>query len=303
MERQNTSTELIMQEYLQIIESAYVGYGRYLWFEITHPSWHNYFYWLVGLSVVVYSLELIKPWRENQPKFRKDFWLDAFYMFFNFFLFSLIIYNAASDVFVNLFNDFLAVIGIENTVAIHIEGWPYAAQLAVMFVARDFIQWWVHRLLHRVPFLWEFHKVHHSVEQMGFAAHLRFHWMETIVYRFIEYLPLAMIGFGLDDFFIVHIIALGIGHWNHANFTVNIGPLKYIFNNPAMHIWHHAHDMPESHPYGINFGLSLSVWDYIFGTAHIPSDGKNIKLGFPGVSKFPKTFFTQVYYGLTKSRS
>ncbi len=291
-----------MEEYLQIIESAYSGYARYLLFEITHPSWHNYFYWLMGLSIVAYGLELMKPWRQNQPKFRRDFWLDAFYMFFNFFLFSLIVYNALSDVFVNLFKDFLQIFGIRNLVAIHIETWPFALQLFVMFIARDFIQWWVHRLLHRVPFLWEFHKVHHSVKQMGFAAHLRFHWMETIVYRLVEYLPLAMIGFGLDDFFIVHIIALGIGHWNHANFTVNIGPLKYIFNNPAMHIWHHAHDMPESHPYGINFGLSLSVWDYIFGTAHIPKDGRDIELGFPGDEEFPQTFASQIAHGFSKKK-
>jgi sterol desaturase/sphingolipid hydroxylase (fatty acid hydroxylase superfamily) len=169
-----------------------------------------------------------------------------------------------------------------------------------MFVARDFIQWWVHRLLHWSPVLWEFHKVHHSVEQMGVAAHLRYHWMETIVYRFIEYLPLAMIGFGIDDFFIVHIISLSIGHFNHSNFTVNLGPLKYIFNNPAMHIWHHAYEMPENRKYGINFGISLSLWDYIFGTAHIPHNGRDIKLGFPGLEKFPKRFFSQIAHGFKR---
>lgn len=289
-----------MQKYLESFVNGYTGYANYLWQEMTHPHWKNYFYWLIGVSVFFFALELLKPWRKEQPRLRKDFWLDFFYMFFNFFLFSLVIYNAASNVFVDLFKDFLGLFGITNVVAIEIASWAMWLQLLVMFVVRDFIQWWVHRLLHWSPVLWEFHKVHHSVEQMGFAAHLRYHWMETIVYRFIEYLPLAMIGFGIDDFFIVHIISLSIGHFNHSNFTVNLGFLKYIFNNPAMHIWHHAYEMPEDRKYGINFGISLSLWDYIFGTAHIPHNGRDIKLGFPGLEKFPKHFFSQITHGFKK---
>lgn len=288
-------------KYIEVITNAYSGYANYLWQEITHPSWHNYFYWLIGVSVLFFLLEIARPWRKDQARFRKDFWLDFFYMFFNFFLFSLIFYNALSDVFVELFNDFLGLFGITNLVALHIEEWPKVAQLIMMFVLRDFIQWWVHRLLHRVPFLWEFHKVHHSVEQMGFAAHLRFHWMENIVYRTIEYLPLAMIGFGIDDFFIVHIIALTIGHWNHGNFTLNIGPLKYLFNNPEMHIWHHAYALPEDRKYGVNFGLSLSIWDYLFKTNYIPENGRDIRLGFPGIEEFPKDFVSQSAHGLGNS--
>ena len=185
-----------MKEYLDIIKNSYESYASYLWNEITHPSWHNYFYWLIGVSAFFFILELSKPWREKQAKLRKDFWLDFFYMFFNFFLFSLIIYNAASNVVVNFFNDALASIGITNLLAFEVMSWPTWAHLLIGFVVRDFVQWWTHRLLHRVPFLWEFHKVHHSVEQMGFAAHLRYHWMENIVYRSIEYLPLALIGIG-----------------------------------------------------------------------------------------------------------
>jgi len=289
-----------MEKYIQIFVNSYRGYAGYLWNEITNPHFKNYFYWLIGVSLFFFALELIKPWRKEQSKFRKDFWLDLFYMFFNFFLFSLIFYNAASDVFVNLFNDFLGVFGITNLIAVKIISWAVWIQLLVMFIIRDFIQFWVHRLLHLSPVLWEFHKVHHSVEQMGFAAHLRYHWMETVVYRFIEYLPLAMIGFGIDDFFIVHIISLSIGHFNHSNFSFNLGPLKYIINNPAMHIWHHAHEWPKGKKYGINFGISLSLWDYVFGTAVIPHNGRDIKLGFPGLDQFPKKFISQELHGFKK---
>lgn len=297
------ASDTILPQYFDIFLDSYQGYASYLWQEITQPGFHNYFYGLIAISLFFFLLEMFRPWRKNQPKFRTDFWLDAFYMFFNFFLFSLIIYNAASNVVVEFLNTQFEYIGITNIVALEVSGWPGWVQLFTLFIVRDFVHWWVHRLLHTVPFLWEFHKVHHSVKQMGFAAHLRYHWMENVVYRTLEYLPLAMVGFGIDDFFIVHIITLTVGHFNHSNISVPLGPLKYLFNNPQMHIWHHAYHMPDSHPRGINFGITLSIWDYIFGTAHIPHEGRDIKLGFPGVETFPKDFIGQNMHGITRKYS
>lgn len=286
----------MLEKYLKVIGDAYSGYWNYLLHEITHPSWHNYFYGLIAVSLFFFALEQWRPWHLKQPRIRRDFWLDAFYMFFNFFLFSLIVFSAASNVFSKAFNDFLGLLGITNWVAISVASLPKWAQLAILFVLRDFIQWNVHRLLHRSDRLWEFHKVHHSVKQMGFAAQMRFHWMENIVYRTLEYIPLGMIGFGIHDFFIVHMFAFFIGHFNHANFKFSLGPLKYVFNNPQMHIWHHARDIPFR--YGCNFGLTLSCWDYLFKTDYIPYEGKDIELGFEGDEKFPKTFITQSIHPL-----
>lgn len=290
-------------EYWELIKDSYAGYFNYVVQEVSQPGWHNYFYWLIGVSVFFLALEWIKPWRQEQAKFRRDFWLDFFYMFFNFFIFSLIIYNAASNVVVQFFNNALASIGITNLLAFEVMSWPTWAHLVLGFFVRDFVQWWTHRLLHRVPFLWEFHKVHHSVKEMGFAAHLRFHWMETIVYRTIEYIPLALIGIGLRDFFVIHIFTLAIGHFNHSNFKLNLGVLKYIFNNPQMHIWHHAKALPEERSYGVNFGLTLSIWDYLFKTNYIPESGKDIELGFPGDEQFPQTFSGQILHGFTNRAS
>ena len=156
------------------------------------------------------------------------------------------------------------------------------------------MHWNVHRLLHRVPWLWEFHKVHHSVREMGFAAHLRFHPVESVVYRVLEYLPLALIGFGVDDFFVAYVVSLPIGHWNHANVSLPIGPLRYVLNNPQMHIWHHAKQFPDEHRYGANFGLSLSLWDYLFDSAWIPGDGRDVELGFENVEDYAQDFGSQM---------
>jgi sterol desaturase/sphingolipid hydroxylase (fatty acid hydroxylase superfamily) len=288
--------------YWDIFTDSWTAYARYLHWDVTHPGVRSYFFWLFAISTAVYVLELVHPWRKDQPRIRRDFWLDAFYMLFNFFLFSLIVYQAASDVVVRAFNDALAGIGITNLVALEVSSWPVWVQLLTLFVLRDFIHWNVHRLLHHVPWLWEFHKVHHSVLQMGFAAHLRFHWMETVVYRTLEYVPLALIGFGIDDFLIVHLTALTIGHLNHANVYLPLGPFKYVFNNPQMHIWHHMKHVPKHRTPGVNYGLSLSFWDYVFGTAYVPRNGRDIELGFEDVERFPRTFLGQVAYPAARPR-
>jgi sterol desaturase/sphingolipid hydroxylase (fatty acid hydroxylase superfamily) len=63
-----------------------------------------------------------------------------------------------------------------------------------------------------------------------------------------------------------------------------------------MHIWHHSKKMPNK--YGVNFGISLSVWDYIFKTNYIPKDGRDIELGFNDENEFPHDFIKQEFYPL-----
>ena len=282
-----------MEEYIKIIVGAYSGYFSYFINEILNPSWHNYFYWLVGASIAIYVLEIMFPWRKNQPLIRDHFWLDIFYLFWIYFLFSLIAYNALSMVAVHAFNDFLGLFGFTNLVAIRVGNLPTWVQLLLIFVMRDFMQWAIHRLLHNVNWMWEFHKVHHSTEEMGFAALLRYHWMENIIYRTLEYIPLAMVGFSITDFFIVHIFTLITGQLGHANLKITLGPLKYLLNGPQMHLWHHAKNMPVSHPKGFNYGITLSIWDFIFKTNYWPSDDENLPIGLPEGEHFPKDFVGQ----------
>ncbi len=291
-----------MQKYLDIISNSYSGYWNYLKQElISINHWDNYFYGLIGLSVLVWCLEILFPWRKNQSVFRKDFWLDTFYMFFNFFLLNLLVLIALSNTAAEILNDALNLIGlnISNLQLFDVDELPRWFGLFIFFIIGDFVQWNTHRLLHRVPFLWNFHKVHHSVKEMGFAAHLRYHWMEPIVYKSLLYIPIAIIGgFDAQDVALVHFFNIAIGHLNHANLGWDYGALKYVFNNPKMHIWHHAKRLPENSKFGVNYGLTLSLWDYLFGTDHVPESGRDIELGFERDEQFPKTFLEQTIYPL-----
>ena len=67
-----------------------------------------------------------------------------------------------------------------------------------------------------------------------------------------------------------------------------------------MHIWHHAKELPAG-TYGVNYGISLSAWDYIFGTNYIPEDGRDIEIGFKGDQNFPKDLKNQLIHPWEKN--
>ena len=291
-----------METYFEAFKNAFFGTVDWTWksilFEV--PWYNNYFWGLIAISLIVWLLEIAFPWRKQQSLFRKDFWLDVFYMFFNFFIFAIVIsgvYSMLEVLFSNI------GITMESIALIDIKALPDWAQLLLFFLVLDFVQWFTHVLLHRYNWLWRFHKVHHSVKEMGFAAHLRYHWMENILYKPLKVFGLMLLGgFEPQQAYIVHFAAIAIGHLNHANIKLSYGPLKYIFNNPVMHLYHHAFSLPAKRRYGVNFGISLSVWDYIFKTNYIPEDSGTIELGYDDDYKMPKGFFGQLFYGFRKDQ-
>lgn len=291
-----------MNNYLNSFINSFSGTAKWTWKQIileSQPWYANYFWGLIIISLLVWLLEIVIPWRKQQAIIRKDFWLDFFYMFFNFFVFSIFISG-----FYKVISLVLKDFGLQNEslVLLKMNDWKIGLQLFVFFILLDFVQWFTHVLLHRYNFLWRFHQVHHSVKEMGFAAHLRYHWMENILYKPLKTLAVMFIGgFEPQQAFIIHFIAIAIGHLNHANIKITWGPLKYIFNNSVMHLYHHAQVLPKERSHGVNFGISLSIWDYIFKTNYIPEDSGKIALGWKEDENFPKSFWKQLLVGFKKS--
>jgi len=285
-------------DYLNLFFDAFIGTFNWTWRSITFdvPWSRNYFWGLILISLFVFALELLFPWRKTQKVIRKDFWLDGFYMFFNFFVFSLFIsgfykcISKFSNEVLNIKANSLAILDLSNLSPV--------LQLLVFFVVLDFVQWFTHTLMHRFEFLWRFHKVHHSVKEMGFSAHLRYHWMENVLYKPLKVLALMLLGgFEPEQAYIIHFFAITIGHLNHANLKLDYGPFRYVFNNPIMHLYHHAYALPERFKKGVNFAISLSVWDYLFKTSYVPEADKNIMLGYEDDHKMPSSFWGQLGYG------
>lgn len=289
--------------YIDTLLNTITGTANWVWSLITFdvPWDENYFYGLIIVSLLVWGLEIALPWRKNQSIIRKDFWLDGFYMFFNFFLFSIVISGVYAIIEKACSG---AGVTMDSISIISKEGFPNWAFILVFFVLNDFVQWFTHVLLHKFPVLWRFHKVHHSVQEMGFAAHLRYHWMENLFYKPLKtFAVMILVGAEPEHAFFVHFFSITIGHLNHANVRITWGPLKYVLNNSVMHLYHHAKVLPEDRSTGVNFGISLSIWDYLFKKNYIPqnTDG-SYDLGFEGIENYPQGFFGQLVSGFKKSK-
>ncbi len=291
----------MMLDIFNIFTDTAVGNAQWVWRNIVFdvPWQQNYFWGLTIISLIVWSAECVFPWRKNQGAFRQDFWLDGFYMYFNFFVFSIVI----NGIYAVLGEGFDVVdVNMQSLSWFDLSNWHPFSQLLTFFVLLDFLQWITHRILHRVPFLWRFHQVHHSIKQMGFAGHLRYHWMENVLYKPLKTLGIMLMGgFEPEQAFMVHFFTIVIGHLNHANLKLDYGVLKYIFNNPIMHLYHHAYHLPAKHQYGMNFGLTLSAWDYLFKTAYVPDRNGDIELGYKGDLTMPKTFLRQLVHGFNQT--
>ena len=288
-------------EYIDVLIGTTLGTANWVWNLILfNVPWNtNYFYGLLLVSIAVWVLELSFPWRKVQAAIRKDFWLDGFYMFFNFFIFSIVISGVYAIIEMLCANNGLTINSISLLSVNSLPNWAF---MLVFFILNDFVQWFTHVILHKFPVLWRFHKVHHSVQEMGFAAHLRYHWMENIFYKPLKtFAVMILVGAEPEHAFFLHFFTIIIGHLNHANIRITWGPLKYVFNNSVMHLYHHAKVLPNDRDKGVNFAISLSVWDYIFKTNYIPQDKEgDYDLGFEGIENYPKGFFGQLVSGFRK---
>jgi sterol desaturase/sphingolipid hydroxylase (fatty acid hydroxylase superfamily) len=260
----------------------------------------GYFFWLLVVSLGCLVAERIRPWRAGQKLLRREFAQDLVWLFFNGHYFAIVFAYATTHLALWI------APALHGATSLNLLGTqPLAVQFLAYFLLKDFLDWCVHNLLHRVPALWEFHKLHHSITEMDWIGNFRFHWLEIVVYQGITYLPLVMLGVDPTVLLLVAIAMTIIGHLNHSNIDLTYGPLRYVFNSPRMHIWHHAAETPPGRPWGVNFGVALSVWDWIFGTAHWPSREaapaqQPAELGFRGLERFPKSLVGRFLYPLTR---
>ena len=127
-----------MEKYIIAFINSFNGTVDWTWKSIIFdvPWYTNYFWGLTAISVVVWLLEIAFPWRKYQSIIRKDFWLDAFYMYFNFFAFSIVISGFYKTIGL-LFADMN--ITAKTFAIFDISEWAMWLQLLVFFIILDFI--------------------------------------------------------------------------------------------------------------------------------------------------------------------
>jgi len=256
----------------------------------------GYSFWLLVISASVLGLERWRPWRRQQRVLRPGLAQDVFWLVFNGH-FAGVLVALGADVALRW-----ATPAVEWAEAVRaLGGAPLWAQGLVAFVSKDLVEWCGHNLLHRVPWLWEVHKLHHSIVDLDWIGNFRFHWGEIVVYRALTYFPLAVLGVDARVLLVLAAVGTLIGHLNHSNLDLTWGPLRYVLNSPRMHVWHHDLEWPADRPRGVNFGIALSVWDWLFGTAYWPSEAEAptqqpARLGFSGMDRFPTGLLGRLLY-------
>ncbi|MFT5286877.1 MAG: sterol desaturase/sphingolipid hydroxylase (fatty acid hydroxylase superfamily) [Planctomycetota bacterium] len=259
----------------------------------------TYWIWLVGISLGFALLERLRPARSNQAALRPQLLNDLFYLGFNGHWWALITGGVIGSIAIQT-RELLVSVSLAPETALLTDA-PFAIQFIAYFIVVDFLQWWIHRLLHTVPLLWQFHKVHHSIHSMDWAGNFRFHFVELIVYRSLLFVPLFWLGGANEPLFVVAVFGTAWGHFNHSNLNIGIGPLAYIFNSPRMHLWHH--DSSSEGGVAKNFGIVLSCWDYIFRTAFWPKDRAPERIGFPGDEEIPVDIPRQMLFPTMRTKA
>jgi sterol desaturase/sphingolipid hydroxylase (fatty acid hydroxylase superfamily) len=170
--------------------------------------------------------------------------------------------------------------------------WPPLLQLPLAAVVSEFFDYWAHRAMHEVPWLWRFHATHHSAPRLYWLNATRAHPGEMLFRGVIGMLPLALLGAGEPVLALVGIVNMVAGLYQHANIDARHGALYWIFSIGELHRWHHSRKPVEA---DTNYGNNYIFWDTVFGTRYLPADRKAPReVGIEGLDAFPSGFFRQV---------
>ena len=150
---------------------------------------------------------------------------------------------------------------------------PLWAKLCAGLLVGELGAYWGHRLSHAIPFLWQFHALHHEAEHMDWLVNTRSHPIDMVFTRLCTLVPLYVLGLGGPaqlSTSTVPVLVLVIGSvWGflvHANVRWRFGPFEHLVASPAFHHWHHT----RSGPINRNFSSTLPWLDRVFGTYHLP---------------------------------
>ena len=142
---------------------------------------------------------------------------------------------------------------------------PVTLQVAAVFLFSDFMAYISHLVRHKVSWMWEFHKIHHSQEQLNYFSTVRLHPLDLIAGSLIRFLPFTLLGGDIALTAFLGWIAFQRFYemFVHANLRTNLGWLRYVLVTPQSHRIHHS--LQREH-IDTNYGNIFSIWDFMFGT-------------------------------------
>ena len=222
--------------------------------------------WLAILSALFMPIERLFALRK-QKIFRKQIGVDAGYYFINGLVPGLIL--GVPMAFVIRVSHH----AIPGAVTGAIAEWPMWARAIAAMVVGETGYYWAHRLSHEIPFLWRFHAVHHSAEEIDYMVSTRAHPVDFVWSRLWMLTPLFALGLvnpmRLSDGAIPALILVVGSFWGyfvHSNVRWRLGPFEWLLATPGFHHWHHTMGLQRNCNYA-----SIFPWlDRIFGSHYLP---------------------------------
>lgn len=231
-------------------------------------------------------VERMFPQRKEQPVFRTEWREDLFY-----FLVSSMLVQVLTFLTFAPARSILALAQLTATRA-WVGTLPFAVQFLAIMVLTDFVQYWVHRAFHRLPWLWRFHSVHHSAQEMDWMAGARMHFLEIVALRSLTVIPMFVLGFGPGPMnayiFVVYLYATFV----HANLGWRFPVIEKLLVTPRFHHWHHG---IEREAIDVNFAVHFPLLDRLFGTYHLPAEKWPSGYGIKG-HPVPRGYWAQFKY-------
>ncbi len=148
-----------------------------------------------------------------------------------------------------------------------------------LLIAEDFMYYWEHRVDHFVRFFWAIHVTHHSSQHFNLTTGFRSSVFQPL-YRFIYFIPLALMGFSAADIMFMYAATQIYGILIHTKTINKLSFLEYFMATPSHHRVHHASNTKYLDK---NLGMVFIIWDKIFKTFEKEDDT------------------TVIIYGLTKN--
>jgi sterol desaturase/sphingolipid hydroxylase (fatty acid hydroxylase superfamily) len=166
---------------------------------------------------------------------------------------------------------------------------PAPAKLVLMFVVTDLCAYGLHRMLHANRYLWQFHKVHHSQQQLSSLTTFRMPVLDRTVALIVLTIPAVVLA---SDAVMPVTVLLALQFHQlllHSDVGWTFGPARHILVSPAMHEAHHSLDPAHVDR---NFGSVLSVWDRLF-RSHAERGRGELRYGLSG-DTVPESFLRQI---------
>jgi lathosterol oxidase len=143
---------------------------------------------------------------------------------------------------------------------------PLLLQFFLAVVVADLAEWAIHLTMHKVPFLWRFHSIHHSSKALDWIAGSRAHFIEDVLVRGFILVPM-MLAFSQGIIMAYLVFVTLHATWTHCNTRMNVKWLEPFLVMPRYHHWHHA---SQKEAIDVNFSIHFPWIDRLFGTQYYP---------------------------------